>query len=338
MGYQISPGNMDNILKELKKKYKVYAPKRLKKRGWKTGTDLIRYSEINSFSEIVYDEKSHYSPKEVFYPIVQTLFYFKENELVINELEDEREIIIFARPCDINGIRRLDTIFLKNGNQEDNYYKRLREKVKIFMIECTKGWDSCFCVSMSSNETQDYDVAVKFDDNDLLVKVKNDKFEKYFKDEVIKEFEPEFVKENKVKITLPVIENKDKLKEVYNLEMWEKYNDECISCGGCNTVCITCSCFDTTDIIYNETSDDGERRRIWASCMSEEYSTMAGGHNVRKTPGDRMRFKALHKVYDYKQRFGLENMCVGCGRCDERCPMDISFIDTLKKLSGEVNK
>ena len=112
----------------------------------------------------------------------------------------------------------------------------------------------------------------------------------------------------------------------------------CIGCGGCNTVCITCSCFDTTDVIYHETSRDGERRRAWSSCMLDSYSTMAGGHNVRAKAGDRMRFKAMHKTYDFKARFGEENMCVGCGRCDMRCPKDIHFSETVDKLAHEVER
>lgn len=64
---------------------------------------------------------------------------------------------------------------------------------------------------------------------------------------------------------------------------------------------------------------------------------MAGGHAVRKTPGERMRFKTLHKVYDYKARFGEEHMCVGCGRCDSRCPEKISFADTINRLSSAVD-
>lgn len=339
MGYRLDSENADNLLNLLKKDYKVFAPKRFENRGWKHGTDLIKYAEVNSFSEIVYDEKSDFSPKEIFYPIVQTLLYFTEETCVESNVKDDKEIIVFARPCDINGIRRLDTIFLKNGSKEDNYYKRLREKIKIFMIECRKDMGNCFCVSMGSNITEDYDVSVRFSENDFLFEVKEEKFEKYFTDAEKENFIPEFVMENKLKVNIPVIENIDVLKTVYSLPFWADYNDNCISCGACNTVCITCSCFDTVDIIYNETSRDGERRRLWSSCMGEEYSTMAGGHNVRKTPGERMRFKTLHKVYDYKNRFdGIENMCVGCGRCNKRCPKDIIFSDTINTLTNELEK
>ena len=116
-------------------------------------------------------------------------------------------------------------------------------------------------------------------------------------------------------------------------------NDKCISCGGCNTVCPTCSCFDTVDYLNQENSRKGERRRIWSSCMLPDFSRTAGGNIARKKPEQMMRFKTMHKVYDYNARFGgNEHMCVGCGRCDQRCPEDISFSDTINRLSSEVDR
>ena len=35
----------------------------------------------------------------------------------------------------------------------------------------------------------------------------------------------------------------------------------CISCGGCNTVCPTCSCYETADFVNQKNSRQGERRR-----------------------------------------------------------------------------
>ena len=45
----------------------------------------------------------------------------------------------------------------------------------------------------------------------------------------------------------------------------------------------------------------------------------AGGGSCRKNNGERMRFKVLHKISDFKKKFGYQ-MCVGCGRCDDICP------------------
>jgi anaerobic sulfite reductase subunit A len=64
---------------------------------------------------------------------------------------------------------------------------------------------------------------------------------------------------------------------------------------------------------------------------------MAGGLKFRKDYADSMRYKVLHKVHDYKERFG-ENMCVGCGRCTDRCPQFISFSHTIEKLNQAVKE
>jgi anaerobic sulfite reductase subunit A len=252
---------------------------------------------------------------------------------------DDKKILIFARPCDINGFRRLDTIFLKNGGTEDIYYKRLREKVKFILMECKEGgWDSCFCVSMGSNKTDDYSLAVRFGDDKILVEIKDDEFTNLFADEREVEFTPEFVTSNPTKVNIPEIDSHELLEKIYDLDMWKSYNSRCISCGACTAVCITCSCFNTLDVIYTENGKVGERRRVQASCMHEDFTTMAGGLSFRKTAGERMRFRTLHKIYDYKLRFKDEHMCVGCGRCDERCPELISFPATINRLYDEVEK
>lgn len=334
--YSVRADRMANVFARLKENYRLFAPKRFPKRGPK-GSDLIRYGEISDFSEIVYKEKAHFSPKEVFYPISQTMFYFKDDQCTEKEMEDDKDIILFARPCDINAIRRLDNIFLHNG-QPDHYYSRMRQKLHIFMLECTQSFENCFCVSMGTNVTDDFSVAFRIDDICALVEVRDETFLPYFADEVSIDFTPDYVRENKRSAKLPKVD-REKLGEVCKLDYWNKYDDECIACGGCNTVCPTCSCFDTVDVIYDETSRDGERRRVWSSCMLRDFTQTAGGGMARKTQGANMRFKVLHKVFDYNQRFGGdEHMCVGCGRCIDRCPKGIDYLDTVNGLADLLEK
>ncbi|MDU1255339.1 MAG: 4Fe-4S dicluster domain-containing protein, partial [Peptostreptococcaceae bacterium] len=100
----------------------------------------------------------------------------------------------------------------------------------------------------------------------------------------------------------------------------------------CNFVCPTCTCFTMQDIFYKENKNVGERRRVWASCQVDGFTDIAGGHSFRNSKGDRLRFKAMHKVYDFNKRFGYQ-MCVGCGRCDDNCPQYISFSTTIDKIN-----
>ena len=119
--------------------------------------------------------------------------------------------------------------------------------------------------------------------------------------------------------------------------MWQEYGSRCIGCGRCNFVCPTCTCFTMQDIFYKDNPKAGERRRVWASCQVDGYSDIAGGHSFRQNQGERMRFKVLHKISDYKKRFGY-HMCVGCGRCENVCPEYISYIACLQKLKEKEEK
>lgn len=334
MGYRLDAVKMDQVLERLTDRYQVYAP------AWDKAKKNVRFCKISSVSEIVLDRQSDFSVKETFYPISQVMMHFRADSISTEDIADERGILVFARPCDINGIRRLDKIFYENG-QPDYYYARLREKVKIILLECRESFDNCFCVSMGSNITDNYQAAVRLETDkdgnltDILVKADGGEFEEYFSGAAPVDFEPEFVTANKKVMNIPDI-NRDNLKEISSLKYWEQFDEQCIGCGGCNTVCGTCSCFDTSDIIYEEGRPDGDRRRVWSSCMIASFTEMAGGARSRKTQGANMRFKVFHKFYDFKARFGEENMCVGCGRCDMRCPKDISFFDTVNGLNGEM--
>ena len=329
MGYKVDYKQMNKIMAQLMEKYIIYGPKLdgQKKR--------VRYAPVKDIADIVYDRQSDFSIKESFYPISQVMYYFESDIVTAGEISDDRDILVFARPCDINGISRLDSIFLENGNP-DFYYARLRRKVRIAMIECRESFENCFCVSTGTNITDNYDFAVRFGD-ELLIDVKADDFLEYFDWEEEADFKPEFVTENKKKLQLPDI-SRANLKQISDLEYWKQFDEKCIGCGGCNTVCGTCSCFDTNDIIYEENGTDGERRRVWSSCMIPAFTETAGGHRSRPTQGANMRFKVFHKFYDFKARFGKTNMCVGCGRCDIRCPQDISFFDTVNGLNAEIEK
>ena len=326
MGVIMDSKKFNSILKELQKDYKVYAPVLLKGKGTFSDTDTIRYSEINTIEEVVFDKKSSFSPKEVLLPITQTLFYFTEDKVIEPEI-DSKKILIFLRSCDIHAVKRLDTIYLKNGGV-DPYYKALRDKVKFILMECEHSFDNCFCVSMESNKTDNYAFFIRSKNGEVSVKVQDEEFKNVF-DGQSAEIEPSFVEANETIVNIPA--NLDQ--RIFKSTMWKEYSARCIACGRCNMVCGTCACFTMQDIFYKDNPKSGERRRVWASCHVDGFTTMAGGHTFRLDKGERMRFKVMHKVYDFKKRFGF-HMCVGCGRCDDICPEYISFANCVNKMNA----
>jgi len=330
--YSVRSDRFKPLLARLQEKYRVFAPMRQKGRK-----GMIRYGEISCLEDIEYKQRSQFSPKEVFYPVSQTMYCFTGEEVSVKEPEDEREILLIARACDCNAVRRLDQIFLHNG-QPDLFYARVREKVKLVLLECGESFDNCFCASVGTNEFHDYAAAIRIDDICALMEIRDEDLLPYFADEVPANFAPEFVQSNARSVNVPNIPDRETLKAVCTHPYWDQYDETCISCGGCCTVCPTCSCFDTVDVRYDETSPDGERRRVWSSCMLKDFTRTAGGGMSRKTAGANMRFKVLHKFHDFKERFGTEHMCVGCGRCIDRCPKQIDFLDAVNGLTAALER
>ena len=159
----------------------------------------------------------------------------------------------------------------------------------------------------------------------------NDLFEKT--GAAAKEVAVDYVTENETRVTIPeTVPN-----SIYQSDLWKEYDKRCVACGRCNLVCPTCTCFTMQDAFYTDNGKVGERRRVGGSCMIDGYSTVAGGGQYRRKHGERMRFKVLHKIYDFRKRYGYD-MCVGCGRCDDVCPEYISFSNIINKVNAEVKE
>ncbi|NOW93218.1 anaerobic sulfite reductase subunit A [Clostridium beijerinckii] len=325
MGYKLSKNDINKVFEDLSKEYVVYAPKLFKGEGSFSDTDRVRYGEIKTIDDIVFDQKAQYSYKEVLLPISQTLFYFTEDS--IKEADAPKKgAIIFLRSCDLHAVKRMDDIYLRNG-QEDYYYKRIRENAKFILMGCENSFENCFCVSMETNKNDEYNAYLKVNGDNVYVDAKDEELGKLFKVDETLDVKPDFVTENSVKVSIT-----DNLSlDVMKSDMWKEYSARCIACGRCNFVCPTCTCFTMQDVFYTDNGKAGERRRVWASCHVDGYTNMAGGHSFRLDKGQRMRFKVLHKVYDYKKKWGY-HMCVGCGRCDDICPEYISFSNCVNKL------
>ncbi|GAB6180508.1 anaerobic sulfite reductase subunit AsrA [Desulfotomaculum defluvii] len=323
---------LNKLLSQLRQHYKIYAPVLLKNKGRFSDTDLVGYGEITCIEEVVFNQKSYFSPKEIYYPITQTLFYFTEDEYR-EPKEPEKDTIIFLRSCDIHAISRLDQILLDNGPYSDYYYEQRRKKLKFVLMDCIQSFANCFCASMGTNSTENYIFSIRPEQEHFLCHVKEDLEGLFATWGIPSEVTPQFVTENAITVSIP--ENLDPL--VSGSSIWQEYNNRCIACGRCNTSCPTCSCFTMQDIFYKDNPKCGERRRVWASCQIDGFTDMAGGHSFRPEKGQRMRFKVLHKVYDFKKRFG-KHMCVGCGRCDDVCPEYISFSICLNKLTNAMQE
>ena len=328
MGYQLSKDQAEAAFRLWTGRYDVFAPMLMEGEGCFSDTDVVRYGRPASLDDIEWERKSDYSFKEVLLAINETLFYFTEDQTTVPK-GPERDILIFLRSCDLNAVKRLDQIYLHNGNP-DFYYARVRERAKFILMGCPSSCPSGFCVSMGTNTCDTYDACIKVDGDTVWADIRDEALASFAQGGIQADVVPDFVTENQEKVTLP----KNLSNDSFSKDIWQEYGARCIGCGRCNFACPTCTCFTMQDIFYRDNPRTGERRRVWASCQVDGFDEIAGGIKFRKTQGDRLRFKVMHKIFDFEQRFGYP-MCVGCGRCDDICPEYISYSTLLGRLAKE---
>lgn len=335
MGYVFTKDALNALLLELSRDSLLFAPRRYVGEGEFSDTDSVRYGKISSVDEIELKEKSQHTFKEALLPISETLFFFTEEAVKEADVRPERAIV-FLRSCDLHAVKRLDEIYLNNGG-EDYFYRRLRDKVSFILIGCASSYENCFCVDMGTSASEDYQASLDESGGLYLMDLKESGWEKIFERHATerRDVTPAHVTETATRVHPP--ENLDTLAATASA-MWDEYDARCIACGRCNFSCPTCTCFTMQDIFYTDNGRVGERRRVWAACMVDGFTDVAGGGSYRRKHGQRMRFRVLHKVADFKQRFGY-HMCVGCGRCDDVCPEYINFakaVNGLNEIKGEV--
>ncbi|MBR3004774.1 MAG: 4Fe-4S dicluster domain-containing protein, partial [Lachnospiraceae bacterium] len=121
-----------------------------------------------------------------------------------------------------------------------------------------------------------------------------------------------------------------KLAKMFEHPIWDKVTKGCIGCGTCTFVCPTCYCFDIDSENYGA---EGCKYRCWDSCMFSDYTRLAGGANPRPTKKERLRNRYMHKLSYFNERYG-ETLCVGCGRCVEKCPAHLDISEFIEKASA----
>ena len=228
MGYSLNAVQAEAVLQALKQNYSVYAPKRFPKQGRYSDTDVIKYAEVEHYEDIVWQVKSDYPAKEVLTPIQQAIFYFTEDEYRASK-GPKKPILILARPCDINAQHVQAKIYAGNGGYTDLYYERMREKVKFALMECNGGDDTCFCVSMGTNKTDDYSLALKFSDEGVQVQVTDEAFAPYFEGMPQAGYTPAFVEENELKVTVPDLDDKAVCVALKSHPMWKEFDGRCMT-------------------------------------------------------------------------------------------------------------
>ena len=276
-------------------------------------------------------------PKDLLFPQTQKMYRFDidaNGGYVINEYDESREQVVFGiRPCDMRSIVCLDEVFLTRGFV-DEFYANAREKLLSVCIGCAQAAETCFCDSMGIDPQLAPNADIMLQDCGPVYNViaQTDKG----KTEV--DCWSAFLEEGEAQpaaCTVDLHVNMegvvDKLDRMYDNSIWDNLSVKCLNCGTCTYVCPTCHCFDISQEVRCK---DGVRFRCWDSCMFSEYTMMAGGHNPRPGKLERVRNRFMHKLNFSERRYGM-TLCVGCGRCVEKCPVALDITRMIDEIGAK---
>lgn len=290
------------------------------------------------------------SAKDVFFPQVENLLTFrtsgKELALEQNFPPAGTTIVMGVRACDARSFEILDKVFLKAP--VDTYYKTRRDNCILIGLGCTAPEETCFChafgIEAGAPQT---DVQTWLVGEVLCWQPVTDKGEKLTQqlvqagvlEQALAEDEKavaeQKVQTQKILNMLPLHDFKvnDELPEdelkIFRSKVWEKLAQGCLSCCTCTYVCPTCHCYDVRD--YQETEERTQRYRCWDSCMAKDFTLMAHG-SPRKTKVERFRQRYMHKLVYFPENNDGVFACVGCGRCLQKCPVQLNIVKVAKAL------
>jgi ferredoxin len=355
MSYEISKAILPDFIRDLQKKMKVFVP-------------AIKPDGAGNFQEfagqeLFLEKNTDFSPKKLFLPPFDKLFEFRKKNLSYSIeqnldngqmrafLEKPREkmlaqrAVFGIRPCDIHALLVLDKVMIEYY-KEDPWYETKRKNTLLFGIQCSSSCsENCFCESMGTSTVKEgqfdlmfYDAGEKFfveagsEAGRKILKESSffretNSRKPYARPKISKKFDAE---------GLPLLLSKSSSHRV-----WEREAERCLSCTSCTQVCPTCYCFFTEDF-PKLGSDDSSRERVLDSCQLKRHTMIAGGHVFRESRKERLMQFVRHKFEYFFDRHSVQ-LCVGCGRCINICPVkiDLTFIaDEIrgKAFSFEKNK
>ena len=330
--------DLTKFIEELMKKYKVFAPTE--------NNEKILYKQIKKSSEINLDFcNSDIPPKELLFQQTETLFKFTpgtKGEIDPSEFKNEPTVVLGIRPCDAKSLAILDHAF--KGEYEDPYYLTHRKNTFLIGLSCIEPPLNCFCTSFgdSPGSPEYVDILLTDIGDKYLVEIASDKgrqlttgLNKLFRSATENDNKKKKEVEKKAIDSISRYQKTDDivdiLDKIFENPFWKNVANKCLGCGTCTFLCPTCHCFDIQD---ETTLSRGARIRVWDTCMNPEYTLQASGYNPRPARTNRVKNRIYHKYNYYPKNYDVI-ACVGCGRCIDKCPVNIDIIDVVTR-AGEV--
>ena len=294
---------------------------------WKDGIDLAGIGGKNT----------ELPPKDILFPQTEKMYAYRTGaDAQIWELaQNPKQVVFGVRPCDMESIGRLDLVFL-GKEYEDSFYVRKRKNTTFVAIVCQLPGETCFCDSMDvdPNAAPAADLLLSDEGDAYFVSAQSDKggeVAELWKDLLGqgsgRQGNTACALKTKMGAGLP-----RKLAGMFEHPIWVEASQACIGCATCTYICPTCYCF---DIGLESHGNEGVNFRCWDSCMFSSYTQMAGGHNPRPTKKERIRNRYMHKLSYFQERHD-KLLCVGCGRCLDKCPAHLDITELIDKAAEVV--
>ena len=70
-------------------------------------------------------------------------------------------------------------------------------------MECTEGWDTCFCFSMGANRAEEYSAAVRHTEEGILWSVKDEELAPHFAGCEEVDWQLQFIEKNQFDVKIP---------------------------------------------------------------------------------------------------------------------------------------
>jgi NAD(P)H-flavin reductase/NAD-dependent dihydropyrimidine dehydrogenase PreA subunit len=289
-------------------------------------------------------------PKKYFLPQTEMLLKFSLQKPFEGKetLTDTPRIIIGVHPYDIIALEQTDRHYL--DQQQDDFYKKRREKTIIIGVDIQNISERSFAASMRTNTTESgFDLLLTDIGNTYAVTIGSEKGDKLLKKYAeVKEASPADFKKMKTARDAVLKKYKQKVKidkkdwspllvANYNHAIWEEHADVCMECSSCTMVCPTCFCYDVKDEVSLNLKQ-GNRTRTWDGCMLKDFTKVGSGEVFRDDVKERYRHRFFRKGNYLPERYGFV-ACVGCGRCGSACLPDIAdpcnLINELAHFTSE---
>lgn len=286
------------------------------------------------------------SAKDLFFPQVENLMGFKVTGKQIEMIETrdpaESFVVFGVRGCDCRSFDILDRVFL--ANPVDTYYQTRRENGLVITMSCSRPAETCFCGSFGIDAADPAgDITCWMTEDTLYWRANTEKGEKLTSAiSVLEDGEKEAVAEQmektrKILARLPLADldltgfDEEHMLELFNSKQWASLSESCLGCGTCTFVCPTCQCYDICEF---NTGSEVKRFRCWDSCMYSDFTQMSAGQ-PRPTQLERFRQRFMHKLVYYPSNNEGIYSCVGCGRCLQKCPINMNIVKVMKTLKEE---